>query len=231
MEKELWMKQPWDTDLSYRVFVFWLEMDKPRDLDAAWRAHLGSTARATDRAPEYIRRHYRGSTQDQQAGVYPSIGWEERARGYDIAEQRRQMVLWEERRNILRRKEWDAAEKLLSRAMEMLEWPIHEETYVEHEEVDEDGSVITIFQTVKKPVRWAIRDIQAMVKVASEVARLSAEMSQGKFQFELSVTLSSEALAAIDLLEKQGIQYPTVVKEFESILIDAARKYSGDADV
>lgn len=229
METELWKRQLWDTDLSFRVFNIWLEMDKPRDLDAAWRAHLGPTASPHTRAPEYIRRHYRGLTQDQQAGVYPAIGWEERARGYDIAEQRREMLLWEERRNVIRRKEWEAAEALLSRAMEMLEWPIYEETYDQHEELDEDGRVITVYQTIRKPARWAIRDIQAMVKVASEVARVSAEMSQGKFQFELSVTLSPEALAAMDLLEKQGIQYPTVVKEFESILIAAAKKYADNA--
>jgi DNA primase large subunit len=226
MENELWTRQEWDTDLTFRVFNIWLEMEKPRDLNAAWRIHSNNTALPHVRAPDYILQAYRGNTQDQRLGIYPAIGWEERVRGWDIEQKRQDMELWRERQNVLRKKEWEASEALLQRAMEMLDWPIYEEVYETGREVDEDGSVVAVHQTIRKPARWAIRDVQAMVKVASEVARLAAEMSQGKFEFHLSVDLSPKALEAIDILEKQGVKYPDVVNEFERIIIHTAEKYA-----
>lgn len=214
MEK-LWERQDWEDDLSFRVFNIWLKLD-PRDLDEAWRIHTGEMYTSTGKlvkAPWHIKNAYEGKNAVQQEqGI--KITWEDRARSFDIEVQRKEHTQWIDRRRKIRQDEFEMATMLFKKGREMLEWPI----YTEEEEVIDEKTIIKRF-----PSKWALRDVQGMIKVGSELARLAAEMEQSILKFTIS--FSPETLEAIEILKRYGIDASDVVGQFEQLVQDAARKY------
>jgi hypothetical protein len=221
---ELWERQPWDTDLGYKVFQLWLKQDLPRNLDSAWREYKQQEYTPSGvrlKAPSYIKAMYDGHMTSQITGEYPTIGWEERVRKYDIDRQRKELVVWAERQRTVRNNEWDLADQLLKMAKKMLDWPIYEQFFEEGEFEGEKVQYLII-----KPLKWGARDIAAIAKVASDLMRLSAEMVQGRYKMEMSINLSPEALEAIQVLEAHGLTVSDAVAEFENIIIETAHRYS-----
>jgi hypothetical protein len=220
---ELWERQLWDTDLSFEVFSIWLMQDLPRNLDAAWRTYKDqerTPSGALVRAPSYIRAMHDGMMQSQLAGEYEQVSWEDRARLFDIEQQRIDIIKWAEKKKEVRREEWDIAKLMIQKAKLMLEWPI-EEMYLEDYEIEGQN----VPHVVIKPAKWGVRDISAMAKIASELLRLSAEMSQGKYEVEFTFNLSPQALEALRVLERHGLSVSEAVSQFEQILIEAATEY------
>ena len=219
MTNKLWERQPWDSDLEYTVFQRWLLQEfRPRDLDQAWRDHVGKDRTDTGRkigAPSYIITAFAGNS-SAQIELGSDYTWEQRAREWDIEQQKSDLQAWDYRRHHLRLREWNVAMQLLNKAKEMLEWPL----YIEEEIHDEDGTTI-----IRTPTKWNVRDASSMVKTASELARLSAEMAQGHFRVDFYITLSPAAIDAMDRLMEHGVPRTELISEFEQIIMDAAKQY------
>lgn len=210
MSNNIWDKQPQETEEEFETFKKWLWMEE-RDVHEAYRQATGQAYRDGNRvvAPIHILNAYRGVREEQ-------IHWEERAKAWDAHQKNVELKWWMRQRRKIRQSEYDIAQLLLSKAKEMLDWPIYEDEIIE-----EDGVTI-----VRKPARWAFRDVQGMVKVSSEIMRLAAEMEQSTQKLVLS--LSPEAMRAVELLEKHGVSYGQIVISYEKILLETASKYESE---
>lgn len=218
-QNNLWERQLWDSDTSFAVFQIWLKQDfRPRNLDKAWRTYLGKDRDKSGKlihAPTAIHHAYHAT--DNRSKKYPhSVDWPTRAAAFDAATAQEELEMWQHRRQQIRRQEWASAEALLEKAREMLEWPL----YIRYE----DGG-----KTIIQPVRWSIRDIQLFLKTASELSRLAAEMETSRAKVEMVFSFSEETIQAMRELDMRGIPSSMLVKEFEAIIQDAARKVR-DAD-
>lgn len=127
-----------------------------------------------------------GKSTDLMARWSGRWGWVASAAAYDahmaaIAQAAREAQAaadaaeWERRRGELRHQEWQASQKLMGRANEMLAWPTERVTKVEKEVKRPDGKLIQEI-TITEPVGWRAGDIPEYVETASKIARLAAEM-------------------------------------------------------
>lgn len=216
---KLWERQPWDSDLTWQIFHQWL-MSDDRDLDKVWRNHVNKTYTPTGSlivAPSYIRKAYDGMT-DVQIAHDQIISWSERARAFDNAQDNLDLEMAQQRKRRIRREEWSMAMLLLDKAKEMIKWPIYVEEIAEE---DDDGNTITL---IRMPMKWSLRDVQGLAKTASELARLSTDMVQGRYALDLNITLSRAAVDALNFLEDNGVPQSSLVAEFERILVEAAHE-------
>lgn len=197
MSNKPWQQLTHEDDDTFAVFMLWLMMPPERDLTAAYGKHVGLEV---DGVPTHLQ------------DAYDRDDWAARAHAYDIAEERREMYWWENNRKVWKRTEFQVAAKIMRKAQEMLDWPIYRET------VSEDGKTI-----IREPANWAVRDIAAMVRVASDIARLSVEME--KNVHKLVVTLSPEAVEAMEKLERFGITMDELMRLFERQVIDQQVRY------
>lgn len=205
-ELKLWEQQADEPDLHYRVFRRWLLQDEPRDIHEAYRDEIGK---------QYHRKKRVYAPADILAAV---PGWEVRARAWDIEQARRDTYYWQQARREIRMNEYAVSQALMDRAKEMLQWPIYTDEVIESE--DEAGSFTTI---IRKPAKWAFRDVSGMVKVASEIQRLAAEMESSISK--LVIAFSPQAFEAMTELEKHGVDASVAVGQFEQMLISLAAKY------
>lgn len=208
----VWDKQPWEDEATFKVFRRWLLMFDGRDIHEAYRLAIGKSINDSGHrvmAPFAMLQQSRGIVE----GNIENITWDQRARAFDLDRQRKEVFWWEEQRKRIRRTEFDLAQSLLKKAQEMLDWPIYNDEVVELE----DGKTLI----KRTPAKWALRDVQGMVKVGSEIARIAAEMSQSLHS--VSITLSPEAMKAIEKLEEMGVDYHDLVNSFEGILIGEAK--------
>lgn len=220
---KIWEKQDYETPREYSIFHFWLEQDHPRSLDVAAQKHFGherTTSGKLVTIDSSTTRAYAGFPALDRTRVEPGITWEERARAYDLHTQKQELIDRQKKRNVVKTREYDTAMRLMDKAREMLEWPI----YTEQIEEEEDGSV-TI---VRLPAKWAIRDVSGMVKTASELARLSTDMEQGHYKFTLNLTLSPDAIEALNFLEQFGVHTEDIMREYEQVIIETAQGYARD---
>ena len=210
MVNHCWDKQDWEDELCFNVFRRWLLMFDDRDIHEAFRLETGKTYNHNGEkvvAPMHIIRACNGH-------IEGSVTWEERARQWDMEQERKDVSWWLEQRKRLRKNEYEIASLLLKKAREMIDWPI----YTEEEEDTEEGVTI-----IRKPVKWAMRDVTNMLKVGSEISRLAAEMETSIHKFVIA--LSPEAMRAVEILEQQGISYTDVADNYERVLIAEAKKY------
>lgn len=232
------MNKPWqqlvhEDDDTFAVFMLWLMMPPERDLTAAYGKHVGLEV---DGVPTHLQ------------DAYDRDDWVARAHAYDIAEERREMYWWENNRKVWKRAEYEVATKIMGKAQEMLDWPIDK---IELTAYDENGKEVTLplddeiaitmllrtgemdaiavqfpqyqIVAVQVPAKWAFRDLSGMVRVASDIARLSAEMEKSVHKFV--VTLSPEAVEAMEKLEAFGVTMDEVLRLFERQVIDAPGRY------
>ena len=92
--------------------------------------------------------------------------WRERAEAWDatLVEQRRQE--WATRQEAWREQEWQLAEKMHQKVVDMLVFPVARVTR------EQDGKVTTI-----EPANWKIADIPKIASVVSKLARLASGMA------------------------------------------------------
>lgn len=204
-ELKAWDQQPGESDIAYKTFRRWLLMTPERNVDEAYRKEIDK---------EY---HRKKRVHAPQEIVEAAKGWDERAREWDIEQARRDTFYWQAQRREIRTNEYAVSKALMNRAKEMLDWPIYQDEVTET--TDDNGQQITI---IRKPAKWAFRDVSGMVKVASEIQRLAAEMESSISK--LVIAFTPEAVAAIEDLEAHGVSYSDVVRQFEQLLINAAAK-------
>lgn len=135
---EVWLRQPYDTQASYRAFfTYFLTQDPPRTLNEAYRRYLRDKGppsgqdRATfeakiaqKQAPGNWRRWYRGQRADGEA-IEGAKTWAERADAYEDDQQKKILAELEDRRlqaqletadlgRLLRQKALNAARMLVA---------------------------------------------------------------------------------------------------------------------
>lgn len=122
--------------------------------------------------------------------------WQERAQAWDAAMRQREDERWEKRRKRQREQEWKAAQDLLTKARQMLGWPLARQ----EKKTDEDGRQVTVVM----PARWGMRDSAAFFETAAKLARLAADMATSRSENEISIKrdldlekLSDDELAAL----------------------------------
>lgn len=206
----LWeYQQSWEDEISFKVFRHWLLMGEPRDIDLAWKVVMGRE----EPAPWHIVQEMNAqSYKMKQDGIETT--WADRLRAMQIDQARYEIAWWEERKIEIRHKEFEVAQSLLSKAEEMLEWPIY------REEMSEDGQII-----IRTPTKWTLKDAATLVKVASDIQRLAAEMEQSRHLVQF--TFSPEAMAAMEKLARYGVSQFDVVKECEQVILTIAEQFDG----
>ena len=108
--------------------------------------------------------------------------WQARVSAWEAIKAVEDEALWDERRRQIRQGEWSQAQKLIARAERMLKFPLQIEKV---EQVYKDGRPK---QITVQPVRWSQRDVTQFLRVASELARLAAEMEQRRETIEVRMT-------------------------------------------
>jgi hypothetical protein len=106
--------------------------------------------------------------------------WCERAEAWDLAQLEAQRVEWATRREALRVREWEAAQKILDRVDQMLGFPLARVVR------DIEGHATTI-----EPADWKLRDVARLLGVASHVARLAAGSETERVQVTIDDVLTS----------------------------------------
>lgn len=128
--------------------------------------------------------------------------WWKRALAWDREQERRELEIWAAARKELRENEWKIAGKLLSRADEMLKWPLSEEkttkpVVTEAELVDERGETVldesgnakkvrvrVATTYIVKPAKWSMDTITKMADTASKIARLALDLNTQSVRVE-----------------------------------------------
>lgn len=108
--------------------------------------------------------------------------WRKRAEAWDAEQARREDAKWVKRQEELREQEWDLSTKLLDKGKQMLQFPLAETTKEERPGTDGNPTLVTIFN----PVRWTMRDAASLLKIGSEVGRLSSGMPTENTHTELT---------------------------------------------
>ncbi|MBI5035583.1 MAG: hypothetical protein HZB51_34255 [Chloroflexi bacterium] len=119
--------------------------------------------------------------------------WESRAQAWDLEQIEIETAKWEERRAILREKEWQVSTSIVARVEEMLKFPLAAIT-----RTHQDGD--TTIQTEIKPVRWSLRDAPTMMDTASKLARLAAEMATSRGHLDVDNMTDAEI---VELIKKE----------------------------
>lgn len=174
IERKLWERQIWDTRASFRAFHdFYLPQEPQRSLNGAyrrWRTFQGYIEVTGKVAPGTWRNWFRAH--DRYGHLLPgAIGWAERATAWDDDVRGRERKKWEERIEKQRDRDWEIADALHKKAQQMLLFPL---ARTERRVEGKDGQMVQI--TEVHPARWVMRDAAPIAKVASDLARLAAEM-------------------------------------------------------
>lgn len=165
MADKPWEQQPDETSKAYVAFCGYRNLGPERTLIKAYEIYreLDTGSRGSREAPKYFK------------GWSVEYGWVERARFFDAhledlkteameTEAAKVGKLWASRFENLREQEFAAAQTLIERAQEMLEYPI-----TRTEEKDEEGGRTVIIM----PARWSPFDAANFLNQASKLGRLA----------------------------------------------------------
>jgi hypothetical protein len=187
---QLWDRQPAESGPAYAAFLAYRGLGPDRTLDDAYAARQAAKRGSEAGAPR--------TSPGQREGTQGAPGcwgkwsvkhrWVDRAAAWDahlekarqeaaIEEARKRATVsdaeWEVRKLAQRQAEWDLRTRLITRAQEMLAFPLAVKT---SEEVHEqDGATIKRI-TVFKPARWAMATVVDMLKLATDLGRLATNM-------------------------------------------------------
>ena len=164
MSSNPWDRLPDETDAAWRAFCIYRDLGPKRTVSEAYRNCYG---KGPDKEPPKFFRKW--------AKRYD---WKRRAAAYDnrltvieVDEARKRIAAeideWVSREKELRRAAYDRALALLSKAEEMLAFPIVERV------TERDGRTIII-----KPMRWRAGDIAKLAEAAERLARLALDMRE-----------------------------------------------------
>jgi phosphoglycolate phosphatase-like HAD superfamily hydrolase len=120
--------------------------------------------------------------------------WQARLERFEDLETDRALVTWRQRQDEIREHEWDATEKLLARAEQMLRYPLTEQV-VEDVQTDEEGLAYKRIVIVT-PAGWSQTDIVRYLKLASDLGRRATQMEDGE---GASLEIKIRSYGGIDL--------------------------------
>jgi hypothetical protein len=154
----VFQRQPGESPAAFAAFLCYRDLGPGRSVVEAYRQRTG-----------------KGSAK-QASGEWNAwavrFGWAERAAAHDAhmeairqrareAEAAAEAAKWERRRQEEVEAAWEAGESLRAKARAMLEFPVADEQVAR----TEDGWTVTL----RKPARWAFRDVGALLKIAAEL--------------------------------------------------------------
>lgn len=164
---QAWARWPHEPPDAYAAALVFFTMTD-RSIDGAWA--------------EYARRH--GSAADDPAvvgnrehrkGVSARWKWFDRAEAFDADRARLEAAaveraasnharLWADRYQRAREDDYDIAQALRHKAMEMLSCPLYQETATEVDPTT--GAAVTV---VREPAKWKTADIAVLLRIAYEL--------------------------------------------------------------
>jgi len=106
--------------------------------------------------------------------------WDERVKAWDEFKRAEDEALWDKRRDDVRANDWASSIALRDRAQQMRKFPLAQvvkDKVVQH---DAQGRPTVIERSIVNPVRWSQADMARFEKVASDLARLAAEMETAR---------------------------------------------------
>lgn len=118
----------------------------------------------------------------------------------------RRIEEWDEVQAAHRSKMVDVGERLLERALQMLEAPIFKD------EIQEDGMTI-----VRVPIRWGSSDIARYIEVADKAVRLAAEMDTNRQR----ITVDREQAQRV--ADKLGITVDEVIERANQLMNESKK--------
>ncbi len=107
-----------------------------------------------------------------------SFEWGERVRAWEDEERKRERAaaaaVREQRAAELADRNWDLSEKLASRVIEMLGFPLAQVEQVTRRRQSDDGRTTEIHMNVVKPAKWSFQTAAIMADIAAKLGALSA---------------------------------------------------------
>jgi len=112
--RQPWDQQPWDTDVSFKAFLLYLELDPPRSVNEAYRVYAGVRKGTAKDAPNFFRFWAQAKKRNGHL-IEGALSWEARAAAWDdhLAQQR---VRQREKEHLAEIEEYRATMSRLSRA-------------------------------------------------------------------------------------------------------------------
>jgi len=155
-----WLKMNGEPNIWYERFSIFRRMGHTRSIIGALNKELATKGEEKQ-----------GSIPGAWSKASKRWKWKERAEAWDDHQRAVDEARWLKRRDELKQKEWELSEKLIDKAQQMLQFPLAATT---REDKTVDGKVTST--TVVKPTRWTMADAARILKTASELARMSADM-------------------------------------------------------
>ena len=198
-----------------------------RDVEFEWDADnplaraKGETRKANDALGDYfgmgigrslakLRQKYSGSGVKTRYSTIANWSvkyhWQDRVDAQSEADNAADREYWADQRRQIRQADLKASVALRDRAEQMRKFPLAQVEKVE--EFYKDGRVKAV--TIVNPVRWSQADMARFEKVASELARLAAEMEQTRAVVDvttkgekISGLTDEERIAALDTIRQR----------------------------
>lgn len=185
-KKQLWERQPWDTQASFNYFhTYYLSQVPPRSVNKAYRMAQADKGKTVDRKLEASRgwRNWSMGLNYSRKEIKGAVSWAERAFAFDEFCAANNIDQWIEKREQVRQEDWLLGEKMRA---------------LVHEIIDEGPNFIIQRRKVTKgkdgnPDRVIITlalDVNAAVKaggLASKLQRLAAGMETENLGGELDI--------------------------------------------
>lgn len=185
-EPQPWERQPREGSAAFAAFQKFLELGPDRN----WR----QVAQELDAKESRIKTLFGAWKWKDRA-----IAWEDflseinRKREVKVLE--RHAARWDQRRVNLREEEFDIAEKLLSKARQILELGMIERVESDIVTIQTSDGEITVPTTIiYRPVKVTIKDAATMASTASQLMRISAEMETSRDTVNITMNPESERI-------------------------------------
>lgn len=133
---------------------------------------------------------------------------------------------WVERKERLLEEGWQNAEKLIAKALEMLNFPLATVEKETGRETGPDGEVI-VHKTIIHPAKWSMKDVALFLKVAEDIRRLAAGLATSITRVELE----AEVKGYLDKMKAEGqdldIDAAEVIKIAEEMVMIGESEENG----
>lgn len=165
-QSQIWLRGKDEPTLWYDRFTIYRRLGSRRSIVAT--VNVERASKGQDKT-------------DEIAGAWrinsKKYKWEERATAWDDHRRAQEEFKWEKRQEKIKEQEWDMAQKLIEKATQMLTFPLATTT---RETKSVDGKTTEV--TTVKPTRWGMSDAARVLKTASELARLSSNLTTSRHE-------------------------------------------------
>jgi len=196
-----WYPREGETAHDYYVFKLFLDLGVTRSMK--------EVADITKIAPAVVRQ------------IAEINDWEDRVTKYDRHvvelefEARDQSIVtsaseWEARRTQVREKAFNNANRLIDKALQMLEFPLDVETTTTEISDGEDGTTVVTNNVVRMPARWSFRDVATLLSTADQLQRLAADMTTSNTKITVESRRLELTVKMVNNLISRGDKLPDI---------------------